>query len=185
MATERRYVARMDRYWLLTWTTYGARLPGDPRGSIASVKTGPHSRTPVTLTGPVAALARSSKRRMRAPPVLLTRSQAHIALGDLRSSAAYRGWELFAAAVIANHVHVVVGVPGDLDPADLLRVFKAYASRALNERVGRPASGTWWTNSGSRSRLRDEPAVIQAMRYVLDQPAVLAVWGQTPEVRFG
>src|SRR5262249_61062771 len=33
----------MDRYWLLTWTTYGSWLPGDARGSVASVrnKTGP------------------------------------------------------------------------------------------------------------------------------------------------
>jgi hypothetical protein len=31
----------MDRYWLLTWTTYGTWLPGDTRGFVSDVRDGP------------------------------------------------------------------------------------------------------------------------------------------------
>ena len=31
----------MDRYWLLTWTTYGSWLPGDERGFVSNVRVGP------------------------------------------------------------------------------------------------------------------------------------------------
>ncbi len=27
----------MDRYWLLTWTTYATWLPGDPRGFVSNI----------------------------------------------------------------------------------------------------------------------------------------------------
>src|SRR5207249_1492564 len=29
---------RMDRFWLLTWTTYGSWLPGDARGFVSEVR---------------------------------------------------------------------------------------------------------------------------------------------------
>jgi REP element-mobilizing transposase RayT len=74
-----------------------------------------------------------------------------------------------------NHVHVVVGVPGDPDPATLLRDFKSYAARGLNARWSRPESGTWWTRSGSRRVLRDDVAVHAAVDYVRRQHGALAV----------
>lgn len=60
---------------------------------------------------------------------------------------------------------------------NLLRDFKAYASRDLNQRFGRPRSGTWWTASGSRRPLRNEPSLQNAIRYVLQkQTNPLALW---------
>lgn len=73
-----------------------------------------------------------------------------------------------AAAVMSNHVHVVVGVPGDPDPATLLRDFKRSSSAALNRTQAVPRRA-WWTRSGSRRRLNAEPNVIAAMRYVRNQ----------------
>ena len=72
-----------------------------------------------------------------------------------------------------NHVHLVVGVPGDPEPDTLLRDFKSYASRALNHRWPKPASGTWWTQSGSTRKLADMPA---AVRYAQEQEHPLVVW---------
>lgn len=87
-----------------------------------------------------------------------------------------RGWQLLAAAVMANHVHLVAGVLGDPEPEHLQHSFKSYASRALKKRWQCPRNGTWWTSSGSRRKLPDERAVIGAVRYVLDQEYPLAVW---------
>ena len=39
----------MDRYWLLTWTTYGTWLPGDARGFVSNVADGPDPRSATTF----------------------------------------------------------------------------------------------------------------------------------------
>ncbi len=116
-----------------------------------------------------AALARAGQ------PVYLTRDQAHVLLHQFRATATYRDWHLFAVAIMRNHVHIVVGVNGDPDPASLLRDFKSYGSRALNA-VVRDRPARWWTEGGSRRRLHDEPSVIATMRYVRDQQWPLATW---------
>ena len=171
----------MDRYWLLTWTMYANWLPGDPRGSVTTISDHESSRfrpnephTP--YCEPMPGLHESAKRLTVGQPIRLTLDQASVARTQFQETASFRGWDLLAVAIMANHVHLVVGVPGDPDPADLLKDFKSYASRALNKRFGKPVSGTWWTESGSRRKLADESAIVAAVRYVLDQNHPLIVW---------
>ena len=113
---------------------------------------------------------------MGGPPAILDREAAGIVLDAIRSQVAFREWALGACAVMADHVHVVVGVRDDPDPSDLLRVFKAYASRALNIQCARPRAGAWWTQSGSKRRLRGDGHVLAAIRYVREQSRPLALW---------
>src|SRR5262249_8467495 len=126
----------MDRYWLLTWTTYGTWLPGDRRGFVSNARDGPGPEVRHNIPG-TPFDADDERVRQRAmenlvgDPVWLTAEQAVLAVEQFRQTAAYRGWSLLAAAVMANHVHLVVGVPGDPDPAKLLHDFKSYATRAL------------------------------------------------------
>ena len=169
----------MDRYWLLTWTTYGSWLPGDARGSVTRVREGDGPRiehdvpgTPCIPGAP--GLVRASLAAMKGEPVLLDADQAAVAASDFSGTAKYRGWALLSGSVMANHVHLVVGVPGDPDPAKLLQVFKSYASRALNKHWGCPAGGTWWTRSGSRRKLGNEGAITSAVHYVDKQDYCLA-----------
>lgn len=91
-------------------------------------------------------------------------------------TAKFRGWRLLAVAIMANHFHLVVGVTGDPDPSALLRDFKSYGSRALNKRWPRPASGTWWTESGSRRKLPSQRAVLGAIEYLKKQEFALLVF---------
>ena len=77
---------------------------------------------------------------------------------------------------MANHVHLLVGVQGDPEPAALLRDFKSYASRALNSSYGKPLSGTWWTEQGSNRKVSDAAHFTNARRYVRDQAGALVVW---------
>ena len=88
-----------------------------------------------------------------------------------------------AIAIMANHVHLVVGVPGDPPPEKILGDFKRYASRALNRREGKCGDGErgasaprWWTESGSKRKLPDENAVLAAVRYVVEQEYPLLIW---------
>lgn len=171
----------MDRYWLLSWTTYGTWLPGDQRGFVGELRdvTGGkiiHNTPGTPYDFDIAPLAEFSRSVMKGPPIYLIGEQAIAVLGQFQETSQHRHCELCAAAIMANHAHLVVGVPGDPDPAKLLNDYKAYASRALNRRWGKPSSDTWWTESGSRRILRSDQALLAAIRYVKNQANALVVW---------
>ena len=94
---------------------------------------------------------------------------------QFRETVAVRGWLLVSVAIMHNHVHLIVGADGTLDPSDFLRDFKRYGSRALNVRDRTPGRRRW-TKSGSRRRLRTEANVLAAIAYVRDQYEPLLVW---------
>jgi REP element-mobilizing transposase RayT len=121
-------------------------------------------------------LQRYAREQMRGQPVWLTPPQANTFLGEAQRTAVFRAWRLLAAAIMANHVHLVVGVPDDLPGERLLQEFKSYGSRVLNQQYGRPESGTWWTKSGSTRFLPNERAVAAAVEYVRRQQRPLALW---------
>jgi REP element-mobilizing transposase RayT len=171
----------VDRCWLLTWTTYGSWLPGDVRGFVGNVRdqNGAH----VTHNQPGTEYDRErphlqeyAKATQKLESVRLTREQAAIVCRQLQATAEIRQWKLFAVAVMANHVHVVVGVIGDPDPSTLLRDFKSYCARELNNHTTVEVPRRWWTESGSTRKLPDESAVLAAIRYVKDQDWPLALW---------
>lgn len=95
-------------------------------------------------------------------------------LAQFQETANYRNWLLIGVAVMNSHVHIVVGV-GDPDPETILRDFKAYGSRRLNRRWEKPKSETWWTESGSKRRLKTDDSILRATRYVRDQEGPLLV----------
>jgi hypothetical protein len=78
---------------------------------------------------------------------------------------------------MTNHFHLVVQLADDPEPRKVLADFKASGSRVLNRRYGKPASETWWTGNGSKRKLKDEEALLNAINYVLyKQPNPLLVW---------
>ena len=128
---------RIDRIWFLTWTTYGTWLPGDERGFVSPKFEGDAPERRNNEPGRPydegrADLRRMADNRLAGDPVRLNRAQAEVVRHQFEETARCRGWQLLAGAIMANHVHLVVGVPGDPDPSALLRDFKSYASRALN-----------------------------------------------------
>jgi REP element-mobilizing transposase RayT len=171
----------MDRYWLLTWTTYGTWLPGDRRGFVSPVRDGPgpevkHNEPGTPYDADLPGLKYAAATALKGPPVYLLPEHAEVLLAQLQETAAHRHWILLAVAIMANHVHLIVGVPGDPSPADVLRDFKSYGSRALNRRWGKPESGTWWTESGSKRKLPNEAALGAAILYVQEQDRPLVIW---------
>ena len=55
-------------------------------------------------------LYHAARQLMRGEPIRVTIEQAHALISQFRETAAYRGWWLLAAAVMANHKHIVSGV---------------------------------------------------------------------------
>ena len=137
-----------------------------------------HDQPQTPVVAPIPGLHASAEKRLACPPVRLLEEHAVILIEQFEQTAAHRSWGLKAAAIMANHIHLVVGVIGDPEPDTLLRDFKSYGSRALNRNWPTPASGTWWTASGSRRKLADEAALRAAIEYVQSQehPLILRTY---------
>ena len=96
---------------------------------------------------------------------------------QFEETASYRGWQLLAGAIMANHVHLVVGVPGDPDPSALLGDFKSYASRALNLWDRRSVQNRGGGRSKvSKRKITDWDNLETVLRYVREQAYALEVW---------
>lgn len=158
-------------FWLLTNTTYGSWLPGDNRWSYTDV-----SGT-TALTPPQPRLARYAQSVQKGPAIKLSRKQAELVLAQFLETTQYRGWTLPAVAIMYNHFHAVISGPDSTKPDKMLADLKAYATRVLNRRYGKPASETWWTTKGSKRFLPDQEAVDAAVEYVLHkQPNPLVTY---------
>jgi REP element-mobilizing transposase RayT len=180
------------RFWLLSNTTYGTWLPGDARGSVTSVRDRRPGDQPTSVRfehdipgepweDEIPGLQRTALENMKGPPIFLDLEKAEVVLAQFQETARHRGWTIQAVAIMHNHFHKVVQVRDDPDPGKILADFKAYGSRALNRRYGKPPSETWWTTKGSKRKLQDERAVENAINYVLyKQPRPLVVW--SPEL---
>ena len=172
----------IDRYWLITSTTYGTWLPGDSRGSVSreNVTDASHRKEQnefgVPWSEPMPALHEASRRLMKADPIYLTLPQAERLLTQFHETCGVRNWLFVGTAIMANHVHVIIGVAGDPDPDGLLRDIKAYGSGALNRKFGKPESETWWTKGGSKRKLPNQTALLNAVQYLRDQEFPLLIW---------
>jgi hypothetical protein len=147
----------MDRYWLLTSTTYGAWLPGDRRGFVSNVREGPgpevrHNIPGTPVDEDMPGLEEHARSKLKGPPIFFALEHAEALLEQFQETAKYRGWTLLAVAIMSNHFHIVVAVSGDPDPGTLLGDFKSYGSRKLNRRWGKPPSETWWTGGGVEAK---------------------------------
>ena len=111
------------------------------------------------------------KRTMTHAEAGLDLRESSLVLAAIREVCLFRGWTLIAAHVRSTHVHVVVG--GVAETSYAIRDFKAYSSRALNERGARRR----WARGGNARLLRDARTVRAAVRYVVEgQGAPMAVY---------
>jgi len=173
----------IDRHWFITVGTYGTRLPGDERGFVGYHWPNAVSRqrlncniprTPLAADMP--ALARHAVSIMTGPPIHLSIRQAMGLLSQFQETSMYRGWQLLAVAIMADHFHVVVGVPGDPEPGEIRGDLKSYGSRRLNRSWGQPSNGTWWAEGGSNRKLPTDESVLAAIQYTIDQEHPLVIW---------
>jgi REP element-mobilizing transposase RayT len=186
-----------DRHWLLTNTCYGNRLPGDARGFVGRVwdrRPGDgegearvtHNQPDTPCDEDIPGLERGSREHLKGPPIRLEVAHAEVALRQFQETAIIRGWSILAAAIMPDHFHMVVGVPGDPSPSKILGDFKSWGTRALSTRFGEPPSETWWTERGSKRKLPDEAAIAGAIRYVLyEQPNPLLTWAPETGLHYG
>lgn len=171
----------IDRNWFITVAAYGTWLPGDERGFVSYHR--PQRAERVIHNAPgtprdanLPDLERYCSGIMKGDPVSLNRDQAFALWAQFQETANYRRWQLWAVAIMANHFHTVVGVPGDPEPGKIRGDLKSYSSRSLNRRWGQPKNGTWWADGGSNRILPSADSLFRAIRYVIHQEFPLLIW---------
>ncbi len=171
---------------ILTWTGYGTWLAGAARGWVDAGQEWAGGELPEPDEG----LSRLRGGSLKWPAVRLGAGQRAVVLIDLARIAALRGFILIAAAVAANHAHLLLETDEDCDIPRLVQLTKGALSRALTVYAGdRPAISMegeaiahhkWWTRQYSFLRVVDERAVDEARRRILEHEAdgatVRAVW---------
>ena len=162
---------------LVTWTCYGTWLPGDERGYVSNtLRAGhgyrPKQNTPGTeFTADDVTTRERARRLQRGETVYLTVEQAVNVAQCLVKVAAREGWTIPRAAVMANHVHVVVQ-QCPRDGPSVRRLLKGNTQAALSELLGH--SQRWWTAGGSDRYKKDLTAIEAAIQYVAKQEHKLA-----------
>jgi len=102
--------------------------------------------------------------RMKDAPYILNETRRRVVLESLCEVCRYRCWTLLAAHARTSHVHTVV--EAENDPERVMRDFKAYASRKLNEIEPERRR---WARHGSTRWLWNPSQVSAAMQYVLEE----------------
>jgi REP element-mobilizing transposase RayT len=146
--------------YLLTWTTYGTWLHGDPRGSVDR-----HNACQgMEYRPPDPARQQAERRRMKSPEVILSDDQRTAVERAIQECCTYRDWQLIALGCRSNHVHVLVHTDGTL-PGRVMNELKAYATRGLRQ-AGLAGPQRLWTRGGSTRYLKSQAALDSAVQYV-------------------
>ncbi len=104
---------------------------------------------------------------MDQPPYTMDKSRRDVVLAALLERCTQRNWNLIAAHVRTNHVHVVVA--SEAHPERLMNDFSSYASRCLNQAGLNEPARKRWARHGSTRWLWKRDDVTAAIRYVVDE----------------
>ncbi len=147
--------------YFITFVCYGTHLHGAESGSVDRRHNVPGSRLAAVSPERLAVKV----EQMDQAPYYLDGDRRAAVMCALRGVCSYREWNLLAAHVRTNHVHVVV--EAEVRPEMVMHAFKAYASRGLN-RLGIDAPDRKrWARHGSTRWLWKDADVQEAVRYVV------------------
>jgi REP element-mobilizing transposase RayT len=100
-------------------------------------------------------------------PYSMDRSRRETVLAAILECCLDRHWDLLAAHVRTNHVHIVIDA--DAQPERLMNDLKSYASRRLNGLGLDDPARKRWARHGSTRWLWKPDSISAAIRYVVDQ----------------
>jgi REP element-mobilizing transposase RayT len=149
--------------YFITFACYGAHLHGDESGSVDRH----HNLFGGRLLEADPQRAATEGRSMNHPPYELDGDSRAVVLQVLKEVCRHRGWNLLAAHVRSNHVHIVA--EAEVPPEKVMNDLKAYASRALNQLSREESGRRRWARHGSTRWLWKDQDVREAIRYVVEE----------------
>lgn len=147
----------------ITFACYGCHLHGDPEGSIDRAHNLPGSR----LVEPDSRWVAWARHEMNQPHYLLDEPRRRVVLNSIIERSSTRHWQLLAAHVRTNHVHVLV--EAEARPERVMNDLKSFASRRLNELGFDTTDRRRWARYGSTRWLWKREDVLAALTYVVDK----------------
>jgi len=109
----------------------------------------------------------------------LDQPRRHAVLAAIVERCSQRGWDLVAAHVRPDHVHMIV--TADAVAERVMNDIKSYASRYLNQRGIDTPDRKRWTRHGSTRHLYGRKNTHAAIRYVVEgQGEPMAVYVSPP-----
>jgi REP element-mobilizing transposase RayT len=147
--------------YLITFATYGTRLYGDENDSVDRT----HNAFQSPFLPPNPRRVAAEQKQMKDAAYEMNSDARRAVLEALREVCRSRGWDLKAAHVRSNHVHLVVRA--EEKPERILNDLKAYASRALNRAAPSDAGRKRWARHGSTRYLWKPEEVGAAIHYVV------------------
>ncbi|MGE3638337.1 MAG: hypothetical protein AB7G28_07240 [Pirellulales bacterium] len=171
------------------FSTYGFRLPNDPRGSWSDwirnwelLQFGPatkvETRRSVAGAKHDVALRKRAKEALRFPEVLLSGPQAQAAGLGFRAAVEEADYAIYACSILPQHVHLVIG-PHERDIDRIVGHLKARATQAMNAAglhplgAHREADGTVpspWCRRCWKVFIFSQRHLREAIQYVEDNP---------------
>ena len=116
--------------YFLTFACYGQWIHGSQAGSVDKN----HNRLRGPLLEEDSVRLTNERRLLRCPPYLLDEQRRLCVLDAIRERCSYAGWNLLAAHVRSNHVHLVV--EAEIPPELVMNSVKSYASRVEPAWIG-------------------------------------------------
>lgn len=140
--------------YMLTWTTYGTWLQGDPRGFVKKGR----------ALGPNPALNRANQSMLRSDPIFLSDRHREVVNRAIKSEAVLMGQTVLALQVGRKHIHLVVN-HGQISPQKAVSHYKNAARIALRH-AG--VAGPIWTRGYSKRLCFNGQQIKTIIAYVQD-----------------
>jgi hypothetical protein len=158
--------------YFITFTTYGTWLHGSSkrRGSVDAE----HNQFGTPFLDPDIEREQQARDAMVQSPYVISPPERAIICQGMVQLARERGWNLLAAHVRSNHVHIVI--QADRDPGRQMSDLKGRASRDLTRAGYDNTERRRWTRHGSTLHLFREEEVEAKIRYTLDGQGERMAW---------
>jgi REP element-mobilizing transposase RayT len=146
--------------YLITFNTYGSWLHGDDRGSTQRRPVDGESGRHLKSTR----LREYRRELMTQAPMVLTTEQQQVVSDAIIEECTFRNWDLLEHCIEDKHCHIAVS--GQKEPEEMMRMFKATATRKLREQGMVDKDRKVWARHGSTRYLWTEVSVGEACKYV-------------------
>lgn len=148
--------------YFLTFTTHGARLHGDDRGSVDRHHNGYGS--PYLGSDPVRNARESAHVGVA---VELGLPERRVIDRTIREVCEHRRWQLLALNVRTRHIHLVLAA--DVPPERAIADLKAWCTRRLVEADCFERGARLWARHGSTRYVWNRKGVEDSVEYVLNE----------------
>ena len=147
--------------YFLTWTCYGTRLHGDPRGTVDRW----HNTYGESMLATDHRRRESIDERLVHGPYHLGDRERAIVEAVIREHIVRRKWSLHAINVRTTHVHVVVSA-GKYTPELAMDQLKGWGTRRLRDAGLLGPAAPAWTAHGSTVYVWNEEQLFEVVNYV-------------------